>query len=183
MKIVIEETKFTVTPTEETVKLYLVEENTSVEVVDGIYHADANFIQGVPVSSGGIEDGQVLVYQDGEYVPIDLPEVPEGSGVFTSKLVTLTALDVFNGFFSISTPAVGVAGEKTNVELSPIGGPDQEYGEGFTAMNNDANTALIIILRPNGTITGIASPVYPITGILSKLTVAGGDKFKVTYES
>ncbi len=69
MKVVIEETKFTVTPTEETVKLYLVEENTSIEVVDGIYHADANFIHGVPISSGGITNGQVLIYQDGEYVP------------------------------------------------------------------------------------------------------------------
>lgn len=84
MKVVIEETKFTVTPTEETVKLYLVEENTSVEVVDGIYHADANFIQGVPVASGGIEDGQVLVYSEeaGQYQPkcIDFTEADYEAG-------------------------------------------------------------------------------------------------------
>jgi hypothetical protein len=98
------------------------------------------------------------------------------------EVLTLSAGDISAGFKACVNKASGVAGEKTNVQVTPAGFGDQFYGTSFTAMNNDANTALIIIWKTSEAVTGIASPVYPTVGMQGTSGLAENDKLKVIYE-
>ena len=64
MIIEIEEKKYTVEVEETDVTVIVEETPVTVEITTGSYQGDATTIQGIPVSSGGIEDGQVLVYDE-----------------------------------------------------------------------------------------------------------------------
>lgn len=82
---------------------------------------------------------------------------------------TLSSGDITAGWKSFATKAHGAAGEKTSVQLTPKGGPVQEYAVDYTCMNTDNNDALILIWKASGVVTGIASPTYPSAGLVGQL--------------
>jgi hypothetical protein len=101
-----------------------------------------------------------------EISPIPPEETnPADGGYSIKKKVTLTGSNITNGYCNLATPAIGEAGEKNFVRLIPDGALEQEYGEDYTAMNNDANTNLVIIWKGSGDVTGITTPVYPTSPI------------------
>jgi len=81
MIIEIEETNYTIEVEENDITVVVEESPVTVEITTGSYQGDATLIQGVPVASGGIEDGQVLIYQDGEYVPGNIESASSSEAV------------------------------------------------------------------------------------------------------
>lgn len=98
------------------------------------------------------------------------------------EILTLSAGDISAGFKLCADKAFGTAGEKNNVQVTPSGFGDQFYGTSYTAMNNDANTELVIIWKTSEAVTGIASPIYPTVGMQGASGLIENDKLKVIYE-
>lgn len=115
---------------------------------------------------------------DGNYTAANVEAALAEQMAILAK-ATLSSGDISAGWKSFATKARGAAGEKTYVQLTPIGGPPQQYAVDYTAMNNDANEALIIIWKTSGAVTGIASPTYPSTGLAAKL--AENDIIQIAY--
>lgn len=102
--------------------------------------------------------------------------------VTAQESLTIGAGDVTAGWKALVGKCVGAVGAKTHVRIVPMGGPEQQYGVDFTAMNNDANTATIVIWKTSGVVTGIASPVYPSTGMAADISSSPADVLQVYYE-
>jgi hypothetical protein len=98
----------------------------------------------------------------------------------SQESLTISSDDVTAGWKALSGLCIGSAGAKTHVRLTPIGGPEQQYGKDFTVMNNDANTATIAIWKIDGVVTGIASPSYPTSGMAAD--IAENDVLQVYYQ-
>jgi len=103
------------------------------------------------------------------------------ANIMKQEVLTLTAGDITNGYKVLSGVARGAVSEsKPWTQMCPSGGFPQEYITDFTACNNDAGTALILIWKSSGAVTGLASPTYPTSGLVSMLEA--GDKLMVVYE-
>ncbi len=103
------------------------------------------------------------------------------ANIMKQEILTLTAGDISNGYKVLSAVARGAVSEsKPWTQMCPSGGFPQEYITDFTACNNDAGTALILIWKSSGAVTGLASPTYPTSGLVSMLEA--GDKLMVVYE-
>ncbi len=94
--------------------------------------------------------------------------------------LTVASGDVAAGWKALVGKCSGGAGEKTNVRLTPMGGPEQEYGVDFTAMNLDDNSATVVIWKTSGGVTGIVTPVYPSAGMA--VDIEASDILQVYYE-
>jgi hypothetical protein len=113
--------------------------------------------------------------------PVPDEAVNKFTGVYTiRKKVALTSNDINNKYIVLDQKAEGDPGEKDFVQVIPSGALSQDYGVDYIAMNNDANTKLVIIWSSSGTITGIASPVFPTGLDLSELLDAT-DTLTVLY--
>jgi hypothetical protein len=133
------------------------------------------------LANDDIKAGQIsLLVYDGTNFQI-ISGAGGGGGIATKfDKRELNSTDITNGYYAFSVKAYGDAGEKNNVQLTVKGSPLQEYGEDYTAMNNDANDALVIIWKTTGTVDGITTPVYPATGLESDLV--SGDKLFAVYD-
>ena len=94
--------------------------------------------------------------------------------------LTVASGDIAAGWKALAGKCSGAAGEKTNVRLTPMGGPEQEYGVDFTAMNLDDNSATVVIWKTSGGVTGIVTPVYPSAGMA--VDIEASDILQVYYE-
>jgi len=100
--------------------------------------------------------------------------------VSKQESLAIASGDATVGWKALTGKCAGSAGGKTNVRLTPMGGPEQQYGVDFTAMNLDDNSATVVIWKTSGAVTGVVTPVYPSVGMSADIEAS--DVLQVYYE-
>jgi len=179
----IQETPISLKITQENLNLSVAEQKTELTLNTGIKGdkgdkgdagepgsgINAEQIQGISVSTKIPLENQVLIFNGIEWTP---------SYIEKPYTITLTEEDISRGYTYID-PAIGSEGEKEYIEITPEGGPLQEYKKDYTVMNSDNNQYLVIIWTNSKPIVGILHPVYPSEGMEDVLDA--GDKLQIKY--